>query len=286
MLNLRKCLIDIVVDELKHAYHRTYSDMHPSFANIIAWSGRLALENIANTDALYHNMEHTIQVVLVGQAILEGKHLCEGGVTPRDWMHVTIALLCHDIGYVRGVCRRDAEGIYATGVEEEVVAIASIGTDAALTRYHVDRSKQFVYERFGGTLLEDGAVDAAVLAAYIEMTRFPVPKDEGCADTKEYGGLVRAADYIGQLGDPDYMRKTAALYYEFEEIGANTKHGYQSPGDLRATFASFYWGAVSPYIQGALHYLRQTQEGQEWIARLSALLFAAEHKYRMETISK
>lgn len=75
MLNLRKYLIDIVVDELKHAYHRTYSDMHPSFAHIIAWSGRLALENIANTGALYHNMEHTIQVVLVGQAILEGKHL-------------------------------------------------------------------------------------------------------------------------------------------------------------------------------------------------------------------
>jgi hypothetical protein len=279
MLNLRKYTIDIVVDELKRAYRRTYSDMQPSFANIIAWSARLALENIANSDALYHNMEHTIQVTLAGQAILEGKHLCEGGVTPRDWMHVTIALLCHDIGYVRGVCRLDRHGVYATGRGEEVVAITPTGTDAVLTPYHVDRSKQFVYERFGGTQLEDGAVDAGVLAAYIEMTRFPVRDGEGRQDTLGYGGLVRAADYVGQLGDPNYLRKAAALYYEFEETGTNMRHGYQSPGDLRATFASFYWGVVSPYIQEALHYLRQTQEGQEWIAQLSALIFAAEQQH-------
>ena len=277
MLNLRKITIDYFVEELKKAYRRTYSDMEPPFGNIIAWSGRLALENIANSDALYHNVEHTIMVTLVGQAILEGKHLCEGGVTPRDWMHCTIALLCHDIGYVKGVCKRDGEGIVATGIGEQTVEIAPEGTDAALTPYHVDRSKQFVYERFGGELLEGAHVDAEVLASYIEMTRFPVPDEERYRDTKGYGGLVRAADYIGQLGDPDYLRKGPALFYEFEEIGANAKYGYTKPGHLRATFAGFYWGAMSQYIQDALRYLRQTQEGKEWIARLYSLVFASEH---------
>jgi hypothetical protein len=277
MLNLRKLTIDYVVDELKNAYRRTYGDMEPPFGNIIAWSGRLALENIANSDALYHNVEHTVMVTLVGQAILEGKHLCEGGVTPEDWMHFTIALLCHDIGYVKGVCRRDEEGVIATGIGEATVAIPPHGTDAALTPYHVDRSKQFVYERFGGERLEGAKVDADVLASYIEITRFPVPDAEQYKDTKGYGGLVRAADFIGQLGDPDYLRKAPALFYEFEETGTNKKYGYTKPGDLRATFAGFYWEVVSPYIQDALRYLRQTQEGKEWIARLYALVFAAEH---------
>jgi hypothetical protein len=77
MLNLRKLMIDYFIEELTKAYWRMYSDMAPSFGNIIAWSGRLALENIANSDALYHNVEHTILVTLAGQAILEGKHLCE-----------------------------------------------------------------------------------------------------------------------------------------------------------------------------------------------------------------
>lgn len=277
MLNLRKITIDYFVEELKKAYRRTYSDMEPQLENIIGWSGRLALENIANTDALYHNVEHTIMVSLVGQAILEGKHLCEGGVTPSDWMQFTIALLCHDIGYVRGVCRRDSNGLYATGIGEEMVAISPEGTDAALAPYHVDRSKQFVYERFGGHLLDGTKIDVEVLASYIEMTRFPAPNTDAYKDTRSYGGLARAADYIGQLGDPDYRRKTPALFYEFEEIGRNQEYGYQQPGDLRATFASFYWGVVSPYIQDALRYLRQTQEGQEWIARLYALVFAVEH---------
>ena len=55
---------------------------------MIAWSARMALENIANSDALYHNTEHTMLVTIVGQEILSGKHMSEGGVTPDDWLHV------------------------------------------------------------------------------------------------------------------------------------------------------------------------------------------------------
>ena len=115
MLNLQKIIIECFVEELRRAYLRTYSDVVPEFGNIIAWSGRLALENIANSDALYHNVEHTVMVALAGQSILEGKHLCEGGVTPKGWMHFMIALLCHDIGYVKGVCRNDGGHEFATG---------------------------------------------------------------------------------------------------------------------------------------------------------------------------
>ena len=276
MLNLRKITIDYFVEELKKAYRRTYSDLEPQCDNIIAWSGRLALENIANSDALYHDVEHTIMVTLVGQSILEGKHLCEGGITPSNWMHFTIALLCHDIGYVRGICRLDGGGRFATGIGDETVEISAGGTDAALAPYHVDRSKLFVQERFG-SLVNAIPIDVDIVTSYIEMTRFPVPEDSAYAHTNGYGGLARAADYIGQLGDPEYRRKGPALFYEFEEIGANEKFGYKQPGDLRATFAQFYWGMVSPYIQDALRYLRQTQEGQEWIARLHSLVFAVEH---------
>ncbi len=71
-----------------------------------------------------------------------------------------------------------------------------MGTDAALTPYHVDRSKLFILERFGGKLLM--SADANEIASYIEMTRFPIPDDEIHKDTKGYGvgagsGLNRAA---------------------------------------------------------------------------------------------
>ena len=279
MLNLQKLTIDLSVAELRKAYERIYSNIDQQLGNIIVWSGRLALENIANSDALYHDVEHTVMVTLAGQAIIEGKHLLEGGVTPRDWVHCMIALLCHDIGYVRGICKDDKDGTIATGVGNETVEVPPGASDAMLSPYHVDRSKLFVRERFGKGMLMGmvAEIDAEVIASYIEITRFPVPDDDWYKDTEGYPGLVRAADFVGQLGDPNRPRKSPALFFEFEEIGKNEELGYKRPGDLHDSYAKFYWDVVSPYIQEALRYLRVTQEGKQWIANLYANVFGAEH---------
>ena len=279
MLNLHRVTIDYCMEKLREVYQRTYGNLEPQLGNIIVWSGYLALENIANTDALYHDVEHTIKVTLAGQALLEGKHLLEGGITPTDWTHFMIALLCHDIGYVKGICKGDRDGLFATGVDNGKVEISSAHTDAALAPYHVDRSKLFVRERFGKQLLMGMAekIDAELIASYIEMTRFPVPDDDWYKDTKGYPGLVRAADFVGQLGDPNRFQKTPALFYEFEEIGLNAELGYKSPGDLRDSNARFYWDIVNPYVQDALLYYRITQEGKQWISNLNANVFGAEH---------
>jgi hypothetical protein len=277
MLNLQKVVIEYTVKELRSAYLKTYSEMEQQLGNIMVWSCHLALENIANSDALYHDLDHTVMVATAGQAILEGKHLSEGGVTPGDWVHVMIALLCHDIGYVKGVCRADRDGFFATGIGDGTVEISSTSTDAALAPYHVDRSKLFVRDRFGNKLLSGMAamIDAELIASYIEMTRFPVPKDDQHKDTTGYPALVRAADLIGQLGDPNRLLRCPALFYEFQEIGLNEKLGYKTPGDLRQSNAKFYWDVVSPYIQEAVRYLRVTQEGKQWVANLYANVLAA-----------
>ncbi len=275
MFNPQKIVIKHFVKQLKKTYEKTYGIMDPQYGSIITWCGHLALENIANSDSLYHDVDHTIMVTLVGQTILEGKHLCEGGVSPRDWLHFMMAVLCHDIGYVKGICQADEGDVIATGIHAETVKIPSGGTNAALTLYHVDRGKLFIQERFGGRLIGD--VDAEIIASYIEVTRFPPPKADFYQDTKGYPGLVRAADYIGQLGDPNYLRKLPGLFYEFEEIGVNAEIGYKNPGDMRESFAKFYWDVVSTYIQDALRYLRLTQEGKQWIANLHSHVFDSEH---------
>lgn len=275
MLNVHKLLIDPFLDELAEAYDRAYGLAEPHYANIIRWSGQFALENIANCDALYHDVEHTIMVTLAGQEILRGKHLLEGGVSPGDWLHFILALLCHDIGYVRGICRGDGDGYYATGIGEEVAAVGDRGSCASLAPYHVDRSKRFVRERFGGNTLVD--VDAEVVVSFIERSRFPVPEEAGYGDTDDFPGLLRAADFIGQLGDPNYLRKIPALFYEFEETGANQRIGYESPGDMRNSYARFYWNVVRPYLGPALTYLAVTQEGKQWISNLHSHVFTVEH---------
>ncbi len=279
MLDVQKLVIEQFVKELRDAYQETYNLMEAEYGNICAWTGHLALENIANSDALYHNVEHTVLVTLVGQSILKGKQLVEGGVTPKDWMLYTIALLCHDIGYVKGICRADDGEQLATGIEDEMVNLPLSGTDAALQPYHVDRSKLFVRERFSKSVLSEA--DVNTICEFIEMTRFPIPDDEFHQSSSGFHGLARAADFIGQLGDPKYLRKIPALFYEFEETGANSKFGYKNPGDLRAGYDEFYWGMVSRHIQEALRYLRVTTEGKLWIANLHAHVFDAEHNKRL-----
>src|SRR5471030_1615307 len=115
MFNAQQLTIDKFATSLETAYRQTYGLMKPELGGVIALGGRLALENIGNSDMLYHNVEHTILVTTVGQEILLGKHLCEGGVKPADWLNFMMALLFHDIGYVKWVCRQDAGGQYASG---------------------------------------------------------------------------------------------------------------------------------------------------------------------------
>ena len=267
MFNPTQIVVEAFVGELRTMYDRTYGTLEPSYPGIIGFVARLALENIATSDAAYHDVNHTILVTLVGQEILRGRHISLGGVTPREWLHFTVSLLCHDIGYVRGICRGDGDGYYVTNVVGDKVKVAEGATDAAMTPYHVARSKLFVRERFGKVALVH--IDIGEIEANIEHTRFPVPEEEQHEPTDDFPGLLRAADLIGQLADINYLRKTAALFSEFRETGMHNKLKYNSPADLRANYPDFFWKAVRPYIVDALRYLRVTQEGQQWIANCS-----------------
>jgi len=120
-------------------------------------------------------------------------------------------------------------------------------------------------------------LDATRIANAIEFTRFPTTHgaDDGVG---EEGMLVRAANLIGQLGDPHYLRKANALYYEFEEVGMNKQLGYTSPADLTDLYPKFYWSSVSTHIQGAIRYLNVTSSGRQWIANLYSNIFSAERE--------
>jgi hypothetical protein len=273
MFNAAELVIDNFVVSLKQAYTRNYGIMEPSYGEILAWAGRMALERIAQTDAFYHNMEHTLMVTLVGQEILLGKHMHEGGVKPEDWMQFMISLLCHDIGYVKGICRDD-DGRRCTTGQATMVTLPPGATDAILTPYHVDRGKIFVRERFGGHDL----IDADAICRNIELTRFPLPDESDRQETNDYPGLVRAADLIGQLADPSHLRKLPALFMEFEETGTNAKFGFKTPEDLRTDYPNFYWNVVHRYIGSALRHLEVTQQGRQWTANLYAQVFAIEHE--------
>src|SRR5271165_4724138 len=71
---------------------------HARLAEIIPFAARLALECIGNSDALYHDVEHTMLVTLAGHDIFAGRALLTASA-PGDYSNFIVACLLHDIGY-------------------------------------------------------------------------------------------------------------------------------------------------------------------------------------------
>src|SRR5438270_12921043 len=151
-------------------FRRIFDTAHDDNAERLGSLARSTIEYLGMSDALYHNFEHTLQVTMVGRDILQGMTLCQR-IEHADYSHLIVACLLHDIGYVRGILSDDTETEFVVNSSGTKVTLPRGASDAALTPYHVDRSKLFAVERLGKSPL-----DVARITAAIEMTRFPAAK--------------------------------------------------------------------------------------------------------------
>jgi len=267
MLDITKILTDEFVNRLVAGY-RTAFDQAPSvYENLIKSNAEHVIQKIAGSNTLYHNVEHTIQVTLVGQAILQGKLKTDKSITPETWLNFIMSLLCHDVGYVSNL-----------DLVNDHNHEPGNGSDAALMSVHIDRGKRFVEENFSDQV----GIDIGFIQDCVERTRFPIPENENYQHTDDFPALVRGADLIGQLSDQRYLNKLPAVFYEFEENGYNEVTGYKQPGDLLSNYVDFYKTSVEPYVQETLGYLAMTSEGKEIIKSHEAnILIAEENTHRI-----
>ncbi len=269
MITVPKLAAETLGSYLADHMSRRFGVADGRLTEFIPLAANLALECIGNSDALFHNVEHTMLVTLAGYDIMKGRALVVP-TSASDFAHVICACLFHDIGYVRGIVKGDSPESYVIDGNGGTVKLPRGSSDAALMPYHVERSKLYVLDRIGHSKI----LDAARIARAIEYTR--IRTDQNLNDEGEDGMLVRAADMIGQLGDPHYLRKANALYHEFNEVGMNRQFGYTSPADLTRRYPQHYWNTISPHIQTAIRYLNFTSSGRQWIANLYANIFCAE----------
>src|SRR6187399_3189643 len=105
MMTLPELAVDALEEFLRSFMRRRFGPSQP-LVEIVPAAARVALECIGNSDALYHNIEHTMLVTLAGHDILRGRAL-HMHMSPEDYAHVILACLTHDIGYVRGILPGD-----------------------------------------------------------------------------------------------------------------------------------------------------------------------------------
>ena len=272
MFDSQKLLANAFVDYLVDHYQRAFPE-ESRRVGVLTQSARTALDLLANCDAAYHDIEHSMLVTDVGQAILWGRLSSQGDVGPEDWLHAVVAMLFHDVGYLRGILTEDRAGDYVCDRSGKRVQPPPGSTDAYMAPYHVTRGRLFVEQRFA----TDPHLNAEVLSSYIEMTRFPVPDDPYYQRVGDLAGLVRAADLIGQLADPRYLQKLSHLYAEFRETGDAERMGYKHAGHLRSTYPAFFYQKVSPLISEGVRLLRRTNVGRQWVAQLYAHVYTEQH---------
>ena len=227
-------------------------------------SARSALEILLNCDCPYHDVQHTMLVVDVGQAMLRGRQISTGDIEAKDWLHAVVAMLFHDVGYVRDLLADDDEESCVIDREGNRVKPPPGCTDAYMTPYHVSRGCLYVEERFANT----PCFDVEMLKRYIEVTRFPVRREQSDQPADTVSSLVRAADLLGQMADPLYMKKLSRLFAEFLETGEVQRQGFYNTGEMRKRFPDFFEQQVRPHVGEGMKCLGKTQDGQQWIANL------------------
>ena len=133
MITVPELAADALSNFLGASIQRRYGSSPGRLLEVVPPIARIAIECIANSDALYHNVEHTMLVTLAGHDILRGRAL-HTNLPAEDYGHLIIACLLHDIGYVRGVLKGDNDDGFVIDADGKKVTLPRGASDAALFR--------------------------------------------------------------------------------------------------------------------------------------------------------
>ncbi len=168
---------------------------------------------------LYHDLAHTLEVLICGVRLMHGVHVSGDRLTDDEITLIILAILMHDVGYAQ---RKGEES----------------GTGAQHTQKHVERGIEFMRQYFLKHRLS-ASIPVAV-TAMILGTEHNRPFAQVCFNddrSRMLGRIVATADITGQMADRVYLEKLLFLYLEFREAHFGS---YQSMYDLLCQTNRFY----------------------------------------------
>jgi hypothetical protein len=233
----------LVEREVCATYLQLYPGGDPAFvATTFDWlrtafAGRY--KDYQAIDAVYHDLEHTMQGTLCMVRLFEGRHGSDAkpAVTQRMFELSLIAMLFHDTGYLKK--RNDTSG-----------------TGAKYTLTHVTRSIMFAEELLSEQDLPIDEIRAVqnmirCTGVHVDLTRIPFQSEV----ERVVGFALGSGDLLGQMSAEDYVDKLPILYAEFEE-SARFYEGkmagtiaFESAQDLIRRTPAFWTGYVLPKLQ-------------------------------------
>ena len=169
-------------------------------------------------DTGYHNITHTLQATLCLVELLHNRHFSntEPEISAEDFRRALVAVLFHDIGYLKKIGDVEGTGAKYTHLHEK--RSASFARAFLLQRGWVADDIQFVENLISST---GPSADVLHIKFRSDIERI-------------LGQAVCTADYIGQMSDPHYPEKLPVLFGEFKE-----SYQYQGIPESEWMFASY-----------------------------------------------
>ena len=148
---------------------------------------------------LYHDLSHTLDVLLCGLRLMHGVHLSGDHLTDDEITLIISALLMHDIGYAQRLTEESGSG-------------------AQYTQVHVQRGIEFMQHYFSEHKLPESSIHSitGMILATEHTVSFAKIKFNS-ARTRMLASIVATADITGQMADRAYLEKLLFLYQEFNE---------------------------------------------------------------------
>jgi hypothetical protein len=193
-------LIQSVYEDVMRLFHGDY----PGYSSI---------------KTLYHDLPHTLEVLLCGVRLMHGVHLSGERLSDEEMSLIVIAILMHDVGYAQ-------------------LKSEETGTGAQFTQTHVQRGIEFMQQYFRERKLpETISVSVTAMILGTEHSRSFAQICFSNERSRMLGRIVATADITGQMADRIYLEKLLFLYLEFKEAHFGS---YQSTFDLLCQTNRFY----------------------------------------------
>jgi hypothetical protein len=170
-------------------------------------------------NTLYHDLNHTMDCLLVTAKLIHGAFLNGIAFEKRDVTLGLISALMHDTGYIQAV-------------EDDT------GTGAKYTVCHIQRSIEFMKKYFHDNGFPSEYVP--ICRNLLRCTGFDVKIAKIKFQSREHeilGKILGTADLIGQMANENYLEKLPFLYDEFKEGGVP---GYNNIFDLLKKTPAFW----------------------------------------------
>jgi len=186
----------------------------------------------------YHDLEHTLSVVLATGRLLHGCALLGKYCPQHPFLLGILAAYFHDTGLIQD--KNDTQG---TGAKHTVGhEMRSVAVMRTLLTPH--------------GLTEQDMRDAQDMILCTELARDPSTIPFRTPETAQVGLILGTADLMAQIADRSYLEKLPRLFQEFEEAGLP---GFSSEMDLLRNTISFYEHVAMTRLEGPLggktHYM-------------------------------